>query len=96
MKPLQNSHFLVVDLVKRLKDTLEGLDAFLDEVVEEYPSSKANDDKPDKKCFIEILLHLQKEGMLDIDITQDNLKAILLVSLSPPQLLPSPHFSCYS
>ncbi|XP_028096543.1 cytochrome P450 71A1-like [Camellia sinensis] len=69
-------------LVKRLKDTSQGLDAFLDDVIEIYQTSKGNDDQPGNKCLIEILLHLQEEGKLEIDISQDNLKGILLVSLS--------------
>ncbi|KAF7134576.1 hypothetical protein RHSIM_Rhsim08G0179500 [Rhododendron simsii] len=57
----------------------EGLDAFLDEVIEAHRSSKEDDDRPDKTCFIEILLQLQKEGMMGMDITQQSFKAILLL-----------------
>ncbi|GMP53368.1 hypothetical protein CsSME_00018836 [Camellia sinensis var. sinensis] len=65
-------------LVKKLKDTSQGLDAFLDDVIEIYRTSKGNDDQPGNKCLIEILLHLQEEGKQEIDISQDNLKGILL------------------
>ncbi|GFZ03857.1 hypothetical protein Acr_16g0004810 [Actinidia rufa] len=64
--------------VKSLNDTSEGLDVLLDEMIEEHRSSKHNNDQPDKLSVIEILLQLQKEGMLDNDITQNDLKAILL------------------
>ncbi|KAL7249828.1 hypothetical protein ACSBR1_011913 [Camellia fascicularis] len=58
--------------------TSQGLDAFLDDVIEIYRTSKGNDDQPGNKCLIEILLHLQEEGKLEIDISQDNLKGTLL------------------
>ncbi|KAG7954422.1 hypothetical protein I3843_11G017000 [Carya illinoinensis] len=35
-------------------------------------------DQPNKKDFVDILLQLQVESMLDYEFTQDNLKAILL------------------
>ncbi|KAG2678726.1 hypothetical protein I3760_11G016500 [Carya illinoinensis] len=35
-------------------------------------------DQPNKKDFVDILLQLQEDGMLDYEFTQDNLKAILL------------------
>lgn len=62
------------------------VDAFLDEVIEDHlvmvNDDDDDDDKSDNKDFVDILLHLQLNGMLDIDLTQDNLKAILLVLLS--------------
>ncbi|KAF7135021.1 hypothetical protein RHSIM_Rhsim08G0178500 [Rhododendron simsii] len=66
--------------VKRLKNTSEGLDAFLDEIIEAHRSYKENYDQPNKNCFIDILLQLQNEGMMGIDITHDSIKAILLVN----------------
>ncbi|XP_058180190.1 cytochrome P450 71A1-like [Rhododendron vialii] len=69
---------VLTGFVKRLKDTSEGLDAFLDEIIEAHRSYKENYDQPDKNCFIEILLQLQNEGMMGIDITHDSIKAILL------------------
>lgn len=74
---------VLTGFVKRLKDTSEGLDAFLDEIIEAHRSYKENYDQPDKNCFIEILLRLQNEGMMGMDITHDSIKAILLVSFSP-------------
>ncbi|KAH7549815.1 hypothetical protein JRO89_XS13G0085900 [Xanthoceras sorbifolium] len=42
---------------------------FLDQVIEEHQVSNGEDDKSDKKDFVDLLLHLQKEGGLDIDLT---------------------------
>ncbi|KAG5536988.1 hypothetical protein RHGRI_024427 [Rhododendron griersonianum] len=70
---------ILTGFVKRLNDTSEGLDAFLDEFIEGHRSSKTTkNDQPDKECFIEILLQLQKEGTMAMDITEDSFKAILL------------------
>ncbi|KAH7866259.1 hypothetical protein Vadar_017805 [Vaccinium darrowii] len=63
---------------KRLKNTSEGLDTFLDELIERHRSFDGNYDQPDKNSFLEILLELQKEGMMEMDFTIDNIKAILL------------------
>ena len=66
-----------------LKSTCGELDAFLDQVVEEHKTMKRDDDEhPNKKDFADILLQLQKNNMLDFELSHDNLKAILLVSLS--------------
>ena len=66
-----------------LKSTCGELDAFLDQVVEEHKTMKRDDDEhPNKKDFADILLQLQKNNMLDFKLSHDNLKAILLVSLS--------------
>ncbi|KAH7867145.1 hypothetical protein Vadar_029447 [Vaccinium darrowii] len=62
---------VLTGFIKRLKDTSKGLDVFLDEMIEEHRSSKGNDDQPEKNCFIEILLQLQKEGMMGMDIARD-------------------------
>ena len=65
-----------------LKSTCGELDAFLDQVVEEHKTMKREYEHPNRKDFVDILLQLQKNGMLDFELSHDNLKAILLVSLS--------------
>ncbi|KAH7866575.1 hypothetical protein Vadar_022148 [Vaccinium darrowii] len=70
---------VLTGFVKRVKNTSEGLDTFLDELIERHRSFEGNYDKPDhKNCFLEILLEVQKEGIMGMDFTQDNIKAILL------------------
>ncbi|KAH7865335.1 hypothetical protein Vadar_005309 [Vaccinium darrowii] len=69
---------VLTGFVKRLKNTSEGLDSFLDELIEQHRSFKGNYDQPDKSCFLEILLKLQREGMMGMDFSQDNVKAIIL------------------
>nr|POE53723.1 cytochrome p450 71a1 [Quercus suber] len=39
---------------------------------------KDDDEHPNKKDFVDILLQLQKNGMLDFELSHDNLKAILV------------------
>ncbi|KAM3704012.1 hypothetical protein ACB098_04G139900 [Castanea mollissima] len=64
--------------IASLKSTFGELDAFLNQVVEEHKTMKSDDEHPKTKDFVDILLHLQKNGMLDFELTHDNLKAILL------------------
>jgi hypothetical protein len=68
--------------IPSLKATFRELYALFDQMVEEHKTNKTDDDEPNRKDLVDILLKLQKIGMLDIEFTQDNLKAILLVSLS--------------
>ncbi|KAL4634178.1 hypothetical protein ACB092_04G180000, partial [Castanea dentata] len=64
--------------IASLKSTFGELDAFLNQVVEEHKTMKSDDEHPKTKDFVDILLHLQKNGMLDFELTHDNLKTILL------------------
>ena len=68
-------------LVAGLKHTSKALHNFLDQVIEEH-ESLMNNDESDMKDIVDILLDLQKNGTLDIDLTRENIKAILMVSLS--------------
>ncbi|KAK9995638.1 hypothetical protein SO802_020324 [Lithocarpus litseifolius] len=61
----------------RLRTTSNALNAVLDQIIEEHQKSDGGD-QSDKKDFVDILLNLQKNGMLDINLTQENIKAILL------------------
>lgn len=65
-------------IIASLKATLRALDALLDQVIEEHKILNVNDDKED---FVHILLKLRKKGVLENELTQGNLKGVLLVSL---------------
>ena len=69
-------------IIPDLKATFGGLDAVFDQVIEEHATRKIDDDQPNRLDFVEILLRLQKNSMLEFELTKTNLKAILLVSLS--------------
>ena len=66
-------------LVATLKASLRAMDALFDQLIEEYKMLNVDEDKKD---FMHILLKLQKEGMLEIELTKENLKAVILVYLS--------------
>ena len=73
-------------LIGRLNATARALDALLDQVIEEHinkvlSESADVDDQSDKKDFADVLLHLWKDSMLGTELSQDNLKAIILVCL---------------
>ncbi|CAK7324019.1 unnamed protein product, partial [Dovyalis caffra] len=75
-------HFLgwldnLTGLVAGLKHTSKALHDFLDQVIEEHENLVRNNES-DKKDIVDILLDLQNNGMLDIDLTRENLKAILM------------------
>ncbi|KAL5817309.1 hypothetical protein ACOSQ3_025687 [Xanthoceras sorbifolium] len=67
-------------LAAKLKSTSTALHNFSDQVIEEHQVSKSYKDKSEKKDFVDLLLHLQKYGGLDIDLTHESIKGILLVS----------------
>ncbi|KAH9778745.1 cytochrome P450 71A26 [Citrus sinensis] len=78
-----NKFDVLSGLIGRLNTTARALDALLDEVIEEHTNkaaSESNDDdnQLDKKDFVDILLQLRKDGMLVAELSQDNLKAIIL------------------
>ncbi|XWS51311.1 hypothetical protein CRYUN_Cryun12cG0166100 [Craigia yunnanensis] len=69
---------VLTGLIGRLKATFNEMDAFLDSVIEKQKTSENNMDDQNQKDFVQILLHLIQDSMLDTRLTQDNLKAILL------------------
>ncbi|KAK4844815.1 hypothetical protein QYF36_024726 [Acer negundo] len=71
---------VVTGHIGRINTTFKAIDALLDQVIEEHRSSNGDDvdDQFDKKDFVHILLQLQKEGMFEIDLTQNDIKAILM------------------
>jgi hypothetical protein len=69
-------------IIPNLKSTIGGLDVIFDQVSGEHETEKIDDDQPNRLDFVHFLLRLQKNSMLDFEFTKDNLKAILLVSLS--------------
>ncbi|KAM3751826.1 hypothetical protein ACB098_04G140200 [Castanea mollissima] len=62
-------------IIASLKATLTALDALLGQVIEEHKILNVNDDKEE---FVHILFKLQKKGILEIELTQDKLKGVLL------------------
>ncbi|KAJ6287635.1 hypothetical protein OIU78_001697, partial [Salix suchowensis] len=75
-------HFLgwmdtLTGLVAGLKNTSRALHDFLDKVIEEH-ESLMNNDESHMKDMVDILLDLQKNGALGIDLTRENIKAILM------------------
>ncbi|EOY22275.1 Cytochrome P450 [Theobroma cacao] len=69
---------VLTGLTAKLERISSELHTFLDQVIEEHLVLMNDDDKSDNKDFVDILLHLQQDGMLDIGLTQENLKAIVL------------------
>ncbi|KAH9723254.1 cytochrome P450 71A25 [Citrus sinensis] len=72
---------VVTGHIGRLKATTREFDALFDQVIEEHrisAMSHEDNDQSDKKDLVYALLKLQKDGKLGIELTQDNLKALLL------------------
>ncbi|XP_059443549.1 cytochrome P450 71A1-like [Corylus avellana] len=69
---------VLTGVIPSLKSTFGGLDAIFDQVIEEYETKKIDDDRPNRLDFVAILLQLQKNSMIDFELTKNNLKAILL------------------
>lgn len=73
---------VVTGLDAKLRKTAKAFHALLDQVIDEHQKISSNYDQQqsEKKDLVDILLHLQKGGELGINLTRENLIAILLVS----------------
>ncbi|KAJ8751995.1 hypothetical protein K2173_001021 [Erythroxylum novogranatense] len=64
-------------ITAHLKATSREIDAYLDQVIEDH-SMEDYDEQLYFKDFVHIFLELQRNGKLGIELTRDNIKAILL------------------
>ncbi|XP_016187635.2 cytochrome P450 71A1 [Arachis ipaensis] len=66
--------------VKRYRDTFEVLDAFFDHVIEEHKMASKEDDHNNnkKKDFVDTLLQHQKAIMVDFELGDDDVKALIM------------------
>ena len=71
---------VLTGFIGRLHETAAALGDLLDQVIEEHRVSLTDNDQSDKKDFVHILLQLQENGNLAIELSQDTIKAILMVS----------------
>ncbi|KAH7528386.1 hypothetical protein FEM48_Zijuj05G0066900 [Ziziphus jujuba var. spinosa] len=73
----------------KLKKTAKAFHDLLDQVIDEHQKSYNYDQQQsdNKKDFVDILLHLQKGGELGINLTRENLVAILLTEYVLANLL---------
>ncbi|KAF3436755.1 hypothetical protein FNV43_RR19506 [Rhamnella rubrinervis] len=72
---------VVRGFIGRLKSTFVELDSFFDEVIEQHEAVLESDHdcgSDSNKDFVNILLRLRKDGMLDFEFTRNDLKALLV------------------
>ncbi|KAK9019576.1 hypothetical protein V6N11_054092 [Hibiscus sabdariffa] len=69
---------VVTGYIPSLKALSMEFGAFLDQVIEEHRALENHEENSHKKDFVSIIMQLQKDGMLEMDLTRDNIKAILL------------------
>ncbi|KAK8609478.1 hypothetical protein V6N13_061926 [Hibiscus sabdariffa] len=62
-----------------MKALSSEFDAFLDQVIQEHREHESGDQVSNRKDFVSIIMQLQKDRMYDLDLTQDNIKGVLLV-----------------
>lgn len=60
--------------IASLKSTSKALDTFSDQVVEEDEAITSLNSTHDAEDFVDILLRLQKDHMLDFELTQSDIK----------------------
>ncbi|KAL5544061.1 hypothetical protein UlMin_007845 [Ulmus minor] len=62
--------------IRSLKSTAKELSVFTDQVVDEHKAGK-NDSMSDKKDFVDFLFQIQKDNVLDFELTRADLKALI-------------------
>ena len=75
---------VVRGFVGRLKSTFVEIDSFFEKVIEEHEAVLETDHdcgSDSNKNFVNILLRLRKQGMLDFEFTRNDLKALLVVHI---------------
>ena len=74
---------VVRGFVARLRSTFREFDAFNNRLVQEHKTMKSssNGDGSEMKDFVDVLLSLQEDHKLDFELTHDQLKAVIQVSL---------------
>ncbi|KAF5179992.1 Cytochrome p450 [Thalictrum thalictroides] len=65
-------------LTRNMKRVSKELDAFLEQIIKEHRTKPKQDDADGRKDFVDILLRVQKDNTLDITITNNNIKAVIL------------------
>jgi hypothetical protein len=81
MFPLLGWVDVLTGQIKKFKATFEEMNDFFDGVIIEHKMSRRD---PNKKDFLDILLQLQNDGLSEFNLTQNDLKALLMVFLSIP------------
>lgn len=69
---------VLTGFIPSLKATSRELDVVFAQLIEEYRASRSPDEISDHKDFVSILFQLLDDGKLEMDLTQDNLKAVIL------------------
>ncbi|XP_061364888.1 cytochrome P450 71A1-like [Gastrolobium bilobum] len=64
--------------IQEFKATFGEFDALFDEVIAEHLTLKTEGDSSKKKDFVDILLKLQQDNMLNFELTKNDLKALLM------------------
>ncbi|CAI8609843.1 unnamed protein product [Vicia faba] len=69
--------------IREFKKTFRALDILFDKVIEERLAlKKIENDQYKKKGFVDILLQLQEDGVLGFELTNNDIKGILMVLFS--------------
>ncbi|XVF49797.1 hypothetical protein PTKIN_Ptkin04bG0044500 [Pterospermum kingtungense] len=68
---------VLTGFISSLKAVSREMDTVLSQLIEEHRALK-NPEEKSHKDFVSILLQLQQHGMLEMDLTEDNLKALIL------------------
>ncbi|MED6137238.1 hypothetical protein PIB30_063226 [Stylosanthes scabra] len=68
----------LVGLISEMNAIFVAFDSFLEDVIEEHRRRIKNKEEKEDKDFVDILIELQENNMLEFEGTQDNLKAILV------------------
>jgi cytochrome P450 len=68
-------------LVDRVDNTFKALDGFFEEVLKEHLNPNNEKKEEEEKDIVDVLLELKKKGRLSIDLTNDHIKAVIMVCI---------------
>lgn len=65
--------------IARVDNTFKSLDAFFEQVLKEHLNPNNSKKEEQEKDIVDVLLELKNQGHLSIDLTNDHIKAVLMV-----------------
>ncbi|KAK1412918.1 hypothetical protein QVD17_34522 [Tagetes erecta] len=71
-------HLDLQGFAKKLKDIRRRFDSFVDKIIEEHEEARKHETRSHVKDLLSILLDIAEDDSMEIELTKDNIKALIL------------------